>query len=191
MWVGLFALLTALHIVMKAPVWHLMSRLDFTGGSTGYHRYEVLDAFITHFSEWYLVGEPDPMSWGVWFMRDVTNMYVAQGLTGGLLTLLLFLLVVIFAFGNVGRALNLKSIARSLQRQWICWCVGVAIFVHAVTFFGVTYFGGQMMVILYLELSLTTCVYSFARRDALKLSAKSRVLEAQRQRRQPVGVSNG
>jgi len=189
MWVGFFALLTALHIVMKAPVWHLMSRLDFTGGSTGYHRHAVLDAFITHFSEWYLLGEPDPMSWGVWFMRDVTNMYVAQGLTGGLVTLVLFLLVIIFAFGNVGRALKFPSVARSLKGQWICWCIGVAILVHAVTFLGVTYFGGQMMVILYLELSLTTCVYSFARRDSLKLKAKKRrLLEAQKARPQLVGA---
>lgn len=190
MWVGLFALLTALHLVMKAPVWHLMSRLDLTGGSTGYHRYEVFDAFIGNFSEWYLVGEPDPMSWGVWQMRDVTNMYVAQGLTGGLLTLILFLLVVIFAFGNVGRALKLKAVARSLRRQWICWCVGVAIFVHAATFLGVTYFGGQMMVILYLELSLTTCVYRFARRDSLQQMAKARALRAQRPTTQMAGVSS-
>lgn len=189
MWVGLFALLTALHVVMKAPVWHLMSRLDFTGGSTGYHRYEVLDTFIRNFSEWYLVGELDPMSWG-WVMRDITNMYVAQGLRGGLLTLVLFLLVLIFAFGNVGRALNVRSIARSPQRQWICWCIGVAIFVHAVTFFGVSYFGGQMMVVLFLELSLATCVYDFARRDFRKQRAKTRVLEAQKPRRELVGVSN-
>ena len=78
------------------------------------------------------------MSWGVWVMRDVTNTYVAQGLTGGLLTLIVLLLVLIFAFGNVGRALNARSIARSLKRQWICWCIGVAICVHAVTFLGVS-----------------------------------------------------
>jgi hypothetical protein len=65
----------------------------------------------------------------------------------------------------------------------------VAIFVHAVTFLGVTYFG-QMMVMLHLELSLTTCVYNFARRDSWKQRAKNRVLEAQRPRRELVGVSN-
>lgn len=189
MWVGFFTFLGFLHVVMKAPVWHLMSRMDFTGGSTGYHRYEVFNAFVTHFSEWYLLGEPDPMSWGIWFMRDVTNMYVAQGLTGGLITLLLFLLVIGFAFGNVGRALKAPAAVRSLKRQWICWCIGVAILVHAVTFFGVTYFGGQMMVILYLELSLTTCVYSFTRRDTIKLIAKKRrLLEAQQARPQLAGA---
>ena len=173
MWIGLFVLLISLHVVMKAPVWHLMSRVDFTGGSTGYHRFRIFDTFVKNFSKWYLVGEPDPLSWGVWEMRDVTNTYIAQALSGGLLTLIVFLLVLIFAFGNVGRALNTRSIARSLKRQWVCWCIGVAILVHAVTFLGVGYFG-QMIVILYLELSLASCVYTFARRDSWKQMAKNR-----------------
>jgi hypothetical protein len=173
MWVGLFALVMSLHVVMEAPVWALMARVDLTGGSTGWHRYRIFDAFMNHFSEWYLLGETDPMSWGVWEMRDLTNMYIAEGLNGGLLGLTAFLFVLIFAFGNVGRALNVRSIARSLTRQWICWCVGVAILVHAFTLLGVAYFG-QMPVILYTELSLASCVYVFARRDALRQRAESR-----------------
>ena len=189
MWIGLFALLILLHAVMEKPVWSLMQRVDLTGGSTGWHRYQVFDAFVKNFSKWYLLGELDPMSWGVWVMRDVTNTYVVQGLRGGLLTLIVFLLVLIFAFGNVGRALNARSIARSLRRQWICWCIGVAILVHAVTFLGVAYYG-QMSVMLYVQLSLASCVYIFARRDAWKQRAKNCVLEAQRARGEIVGVSN-
>jgi nicotinamide riboside transporter PnuC len=170
---------------MEAPVWAFMQRVDLTGGSTGYHRYQLVDAFVNHFSEWWLLGETDPMSWGVWVMRDVTNVYVSTGLTGGLLTLIVLLLVLIFAFGNVGRALKMSSIARSPKRQWICWCIGVAICVHAFTFLGASYFG-QMMVMLYLELALASCVYVFARRDARKQRAKTRVLEAQRPRNEIV-----
>jgi hypothetical protein len=165
MWVGLFALLASLHMVMQAPVWHLMSRLDFTGGSTGYHRYAVFDAFVRHFSKWYVSGDPDPESWGVWQMRDATNQYVVEGLNGGLLTLIAFLLILVFAFGNVGRSLKAAATTHGRDREWICWCAGVAIFVHAVTFFGVSYFG-QMTVIFYLQLSLVSCVYVFAMRDA-------------------------
>jgi hypothetical protein len=174
MWIGLFVLLMSLHVVMKAPVWHLMSRVDFTGGSTGWHRFAIFDAFVKNFSEWYLAGEPDPLSWGVWEMQDVTNMYVVQGVTGGLLTLIAFLLVLIFAFGNVGRALNTRSIARSPKRQWICWCIGVAICVHAVTFLGTSYFG-QLLVMLYLELALASSVCILARRNSLQQGAKRRV----------------
>jgi len=166
MWLGLFGLLTSLHIVMKAPVWHLISRVNLTGSSAGYHRFEILDAFIRNFSRWYLVGEQDPESWGVWQMRDVTNQYVAEGLDGGLLTLIAFLLVLVFAFGNVGRALKMTP-RRARHRQWICWTVGVAVFVHSVTFFGVSYYG-QMTVLLYLQLSLASGVYVFAMRDVLR-----------------------
>lgn len=165
MWTGLFAVLTALHIVMKAPVWHLMSRLDFTGGSTGYHRFQVLDSFIRFFPRWWLGGDPNPESWGVWQMRDSTNQYVVEGLDGGLLTLIAFVLVLILAFANVGRCLKMRSVVRRGDREWICWSVGVAIFVHTVTFFGVSYFG-QMMVMLHLQIALASGVYVFALRGA-------------------------
>ena len=173
MWLGLIALLTFLHIVMKKPVWHLISRLDFTGGSTGWHRYKVLDAFLEHFPRWYVGGDQKPESWGVWQMNDVTNQYAAEGLDGGLLTLIVFVLVLVFAFGNVGRALKTGSIARRPDQQWICWTTGVAIFVHTVTFFGLTYFG-QMIVMLYLQLALASCVYVFATRDARRQRARVR-----------------
>ena len=35
-WVMVLALL-CLHMVMKAPVWHLISRVDVVSGSTGWH----------------------------------------------------------------------------------------------------------------------------------------------------------
>jgi hypothetical protein len=184
MWIGLFALLTSLHIVMKAPVWHLMSRLDFTGGSTGYHRFAVLDAFIRYFSRWYVGGDPNPESWGVWQMRDATNQYVVEGLNGGLLTLVVFLLVLVFAFGNVGRSLKVTSSIGGRDRQWICWCVGVGMFVHAITFFGVSYFG-QMIVILYLQLALASCVYAFAMRDARMASRRVPSRRSRMPRAQP------
>jgi len=189
MWIGLFALLISLHVVMEAPVWALMQRVDLTGGSTGYWRYQLFDTFVKNFSKWYLLGEPDPLSWGVWVMKDVTNTYIAVGLTGGLLTLIVLLLVLIFAFGNVGRALDARSIARSLKRQWICWCIGVVICIHTVTFLGVKYYG-QIIVILYVELSLASSVYVFAKRDARKQRARNRVFEVQRPRKEIVGASN-
>ena len=173
MWKGLFALLTALHFIMEAPVWHLMSRLDFTGGSTGYHRFAVLDAFLRNFSRWYLAGDPDPRSWGVWQMRDVTNHYAHEGLNGGLLALVAFVLVLVFAFGDVGRTLKMRSTTRNRASEWIAWCTGVAILVHTVTFFGLTYFG-QMVVIFYLQLSFAAGVYTFATRDSRKQKGELR-----------------
>ncbi|MGE0622626.1 MAG: hypothetical protein AB7O54_08400 [Pseudomonadales bacterium] len=150
--------LIGLHIVMNNPVWHLMARVDILGGSTGWHRYRIFDTFVNHFSDWFLLGEANPMSWGVWEMRDITNEYMLQGLRGGLLTLTLFVFVLAFAFGNVGRVLNLLGTQRAPQsHEWLTWLIGVALLIHTVTFMGVSYFG-QMHLILYIQLALAGCV---------------------------------
>ena len=38
---GTVLVLIGLHFVMKAPVWHLIARIDVIGGSTGWHRYHL------------------------------------------------------------------------------------------------------------------------------------------------------
>jgi len=35
--------LLLLHMIMKAPVWYLLARVDFVGGSTGWHRAELIN----------------------------------------------------------------------------------------------------------------------------------------------------
>ena len=52
--------LVTLHLVMKAPVWALLARIDLTGSSSGYHRYVLIDQCISRFSEWRLIdiGRP-------------------------------------------------------------------------------------------------------------------------------------
>jgi hypothetical protein len=48
--------LVGLHLVMKAPVWSLIARVDIVGGSTGWHRFKIVDNFIRHFWDWWLMG---------------------------------------------------------------------------------------------------------------------------------------
>ena len=40
---SLLGAIVALDIVMEARVWHLISRIDLAGGSTGWHRYFLID----------------------------------------------------------------------------------------------------------------------------------------------------
>ena len=88
---GLLLGLVGLHLFMKAPVWHLLSRIDFTGGSTGYHRYVLIDQAINNLNTWWLKGTRSTADWdevqGLW---DITNQYVYEGVNGGLITLVLF-----------------------------------------------------------------------------------------------------
>src|SRR5581483_9202099 len=62
--IALVAVLVSLHLVMKAPVWFLIARVDLTGSSSSYHRAELIDQFVNHFSSWWLFGTKDAATWG-------------------------------------------------------------------------------------------------------------------------------
>lgn len=152
--------LVALHFYMQAPVWHLISRVDLVGGSTGWHRYALIDRAISNFGEWALFGVHSTGHWG-WGLNDVTNMFVLQGVRGGFLTLLLFVLVIRKGFHSVGKSVNQST---SAMEGKLSWCWGAVLFAHCVTFFGVSYFG-QMDFFWYLSLAVVCSLPRlFARR---------------------------
>jgi len=148
--------LTALHLVMNAPVWHLVSRIDLVGGSTGYHRYKLIDSAIANFGEWAALGTKTTAHWG-YGMQDITVQYVLEGVRGGVLTLGLFIAVLVIAFRNIGNAV--RALPDQDPRAKIAWAVGVSLGVHAVTFLGVSYFG-QVTMIWCLSLALSASVAS-------------------------------
>jgi len=166
--------LMALHLVMNTPVWHLVSRIDLVGGSTGYHRYKLVDSAIEHFGEWAVLGTKTTANWG-YGMQDITVQYVLEGVRGGALTLGLFLLVLALAFRNIGNAV--RALPDKDPRSKIAWAVGVSLGVHAVTFFGVSYFG-QVTMIWCLSLALSASV-------AGATAATTRERAAMAQRRRP------
>ena len=51
---GFVMVLVGLQLVMKAPVWALIARVDLTGSSSGYQRYQLVDMTIRHFGDWWL-----------------------------------------------------------------------------------------------------------------------------------------
>src|SRR5205085_12383320 len=63
-------LLVCLHLVMKAPVWHLITRIGSSGSA--YHRYALVIQTIVHFCEWCLIGTGSNVSSG-WEMWDTTK----------------------------------------------------------------------------------------------------------------------
>jgi hypothetical protein len=143
-------ILIVLHLVMKAPVWALMARIDLTGSSSGYHRYILVDRFIDRFSEWWLVGTRGTSSWG-WDMWDTINSYVAAGTEGGLLNFVLFIALFVVAFSQLGRARERAVDDPALQR--LTWVLGTLLCAHAVAFFGIAYFD-QSQFIWYTELAM-------------------------------------
>jgi hypothetical protein len=126
--------LIAAHLLMKAPVWFLIARMDVIGASSGYHRAELVDVFIRHFFDWFLIGTKDASTWG-WEMFDLSNQYVSKGESGGLLALVFFILIISRSFGSLG-----SIIKRARDRQaWPLWILGAALFAHVMAFFGISY----------------------------------------------------
>lgn len=150
---GILFTLVGLHLVMKAPVWALIARVGVVSGSTGYHRFYLVDQFINRFGEWWLVGTRSTTLWGESFMglQDVTNQYVRIGVDGGFVTLVLFLVVVGLCFRGVGRTRKIFGDQPDMQK--LCWAIGVSLFVHIVSFMSVSYFD-QIIVVWYALLAM-------------------------------------
>jgi hypothetical protein len=145
---SLFLGAVLLHLVMTAPVWHLLARIDLVGGSTGWHRYNLVDQAINNFADWWLMGTKDTANWG-YYTFDVTNDYIVQGIRGGVFTLLLQLIIIALAFRAVG------TILRASPRRpdkLLAWALGVCVFQHALNFVAVGYFG-KIVILWFLHLA--------------------------------------
>lgn len=133
-WVIVITIIS-LHVVMKAPVWHLISRIDVSGGSSSYHRFMLVDQCIRHFGDWWLIGVKSTGDWG-WDMWDTANQYVSICDSSGLLPFLLFLAILVYGFRYLGKA---RKLAESRKEQIFMWGMGSALFANAVAFFGISY----------------------------------------------------
>jgi len=167
---GFFGSLIALHIVMEAPVWHLIGRIgrvSIIRGSTSWHRFNLIDQGIKHFSEWALLGCRSTAHWG-WGLQDVTNQYLAVGVGGGLITLAIFLLMI---WNGLRNLLHTSLRDKEREHHFLLWCFFVSMIGHCVAFFGVAYFG-QIHMLLYLTFAIIAAIFDmsnpkqFAKRGA-------------------------
>ncbi len=127
-----FAVVT-LHVVMKAPVWALIQRVEIIGASSGFHRFMLVDNCIRHFSDWWLLGYQNYPAWG-WDMWDLSDQYVSVCLTGGLIGIIAFVSILWRGFSALGKAR--KHVAGDRKEEWILWCLGVSLFADVVVWLG-------------------------------------------------------
>ena len=148
--------MVALHLVMKAPVWSLIARVDLTGSSSGYHRYYLVDNCVRHFSEWWLIGYKDYDKWG-FMMFDLCNQFVVQAVMGGLLALVAYIAIFSRSFGALGDAR--KKVQGDRKREWLLWCLGSALFSVVVAHFGINYPAMMEMWLFALWSSISTVTF--------------------------------
>ena len=140
---GCAAVVAVLAVAMKAPVWFLIARIDLVGGSSGYHRALLIDQFIRHFFDWWLVGTNSNSTWG-WDMWDTCNQYVTEGETGGLVTFVCFIGLIWISFRRFGQAR--RAVRGDRKQEWFYWILGTTLFAHTIAFLGIVYFDQTRMI---------------------------------------------
>lgn len=152
---SILGLVIVLHMVMIAPVWHLIARINIVGGNSSYHRFQLIDGAINYFHEWWLVGSSvGTEHWG-WMTFDMCNYYIVQGLHGGLLLLAIFVWMMAESFRACGQAV--KRWDADTGYRMMAWMAGVCMLVHITNFIGVSYFG-QLPMVLFLNLAVAGCL---------------------------------
>jgi hypothetical protein len=133
---GIVCVLVGLQLVMKAPVWALIQRVDVVGGSSGFHRFNLVDQTIRHFWDWWLFGVKDTYNWGpdLW---DHANQYVAVATNSGFVPLCFFIAILVFGFKLAGRAR--RSREDNPRSSRFVWALNAALLAHLVAFFGISY----------------------------------------------------
>jgi hypothetical protein len=164
-WLAVFGYI-GLDLVMKAPAYYLIGRIDLTGGSTGWHRARLIESALQHLHEWWLAGTDHTRHWmptGVsWSPEhtDITNHYLQLGVIGGLPLMLLFIAILAKAFSFVGQTLR-NGLDLPFEYQFMLWALGASLFAHAATMISVSYFD-QSFVFIYLTLALIGSARSMA-----------------------------
>jgi hypothetical protein len=151
----------AVSVVMNAPIYYLLNRINLTGSSDSYHRAFLIDSAIHHLNEWWLVGTDYTRHWtnengADAGNTDITNYYLRMGVNGGLPLALLFTGILVAAFSSVGKSLRLSQ-NEPVERQFLIWTLGAILLGHATTFISVTPYD-QSVVYFYLLLAIISSI---------------------------------
>lgn len=133
---GIVLALAVTQVFMSAPVWFVINHLDLTGSSSSYHRAMLVDRFIRNVGDWWLLGTKTNADWGD-EMWDTSNEFVAEGESGGMLTLVLFIVIICRCFRRLGT--SRKVAEGNHAEEWFFWLLGSALFSHIVAFIGASY----------------------------------------------------
>ncbi len=157
-----------LMVTMKQPPYYLISRIDISGGSTGWHRSFLIEQTFNHLSEWWLFGTDHTRDWmpmqGIASdpqHTDITNYYIGFGVFAGLPSMLAVIAILLIAFSWVGRILSSWGDINP-QRNFMIFCFGASLFSHAATSISVAYFD-QSMLFFWLTVAVISSTYSITR----------------------------
>lgn len=167
---ALLGSLLGLSAVMNDPVYFLMARIDLTGSSQGYFRAQLIRSALEHLPEWWLAGTDYTRHWmatgipGNSHHTDMTNHLLAMGVNGGIGLIAMFVVVIVWSFGDVGRALRLHATSPP-DRQILVWMLGALLFAYLMMFWTISLYD-YSVVFLYLVPAAIQALHAPARAAA-------------------------
>lgn len=144
-----------LGMIMEAPIWYLPAKLSSITGGDGWHRSYLIDVAFKDIHKWWMfgMGIEETQPWFPYLLEatggaDITNIFISFGLQAGILSMILFILLLIKAYQLVSKGLeNIKIYNRAPTfDEYIVWGLGCTVTVHIATWFGITYFDQTYMI---------------------------------------------
>lgn len=128
---------------MKGHAWWLIAKVSDIVGGGGYWRAKLIDEFVNHFSEWWFNGTSYTAHWsptGVGLplypdYMDITNQFVAEGVSGGIVRFILYIWLIVTCFRRVGGVAKDELYPEYVQLQF--WSIGSMIFAYCMSFLAV------------------------------------------------------
>lgn len=170
--IAIIVAVLALAAIMNAPIWYVLARISEITGGDGYHRAALMDIAFQNLDQWWLAGMP-VLATAHWLPYtntstgavDLTNNFLAFGVTAGLGSVLLLVALLTKAFGSVGSAMaRLRKRSDKLPEEYILWGLGVMLGVHVFNWFSITYWD-QSNVVWFLHLALISSLSAQVLRD--------------------------
>jgi O-antigen ligase len=156
-WVLLFVLVS-LHIVSQNGIHSLIfNKISFVSGSTGYHRFALIEGLLQNIPKWALMGDRGARYNRAY--RDITNDYVMNAINGGMLALALEIAAITLAFYACGRALRSTT---SRDESLLAFGLGCGLLVITISALAVTMYG-QAEVPFYMTLGMAASLGNLRR----------------------------
>jgi hypothetical protein len=159
---GILLSLISLHIFMKAPVWYTIARVSDMVGGGGWHRSFLINQAVFYVKDWWLIGTKSTKHWFPYSLSvnsefvDMTNQYIAIGVDGGIVTMVLFIMVITKCFQGLGNVQKLDA-TEPTGKRFFLWGIGVSLFAHVVSFFSISYFD-QIIVFWFLLIAIISTI---------------------------------
>ena len=167
---GIVLTLMALAVVMKEQVWSVIAHAKVIGSSTGDQRALLVENFVKHFRDWWLIGTNQTDNWG-FGMWDLSNQFVAEGERGGLVSFIGFIAMISLSFRRLGKMR--KQVEGDRKQEWFFWSLCAVMVAHVFAFFGVNYWD-QMAIWWWAFLSMVSAAKASLQTAPVKVEGAGR-----------------